>query len=225
MTTNIVELNNKKQNTIIFVENSLIVLGICRILEAHNMQLDVLDLDKLENVKKQNSLFVTQVSRELMDSKAKFLIDFDQSSRLIIIKNKLDLHEVAGLIEIGVMGILSNQLDEEYLIHALKQVLLGNLFIENRFLNALLLDYKMVKKIAEQSKPVDSCALKELLTVKEYDVLILLLEGLSNKQIAERLSISERTIKNHVSKIIEKMEVKDRINAILKVLKNRWINI
>ena len=63
------------------------------------------------------------------------------------------------------------------------------------------------------------------LTEREYDVLRLLAEGLRNKDIAKRLHITERTVKNHVTHIIAKLGVKSRTEAVTQALKDRMIKL
>ncbi|MEJ9362042.1 LuxR C-terminal-related transcriptional regulator [Bacillus thuringiensis] len=50
-------------------------------------------------------------------------------------------------------------------------------------------------------------------------------KGYSNQQLTETFELSDKTIKNHVSSILKKLEVKDRLNAVLKALKKGWIKI
>jgi len=68
-------------------------------------------------------------------------------------------------------------------------------------------------------------AFTEPLTAREIQVLELLAEGLANKAIAERLGISDQTVKNHVSAILRKLEVNDRTEAVVYALRNGWIRM
>jgi len=63
----------------------------------------------------------------------------------------------------------------------------------------------------------------ELLTEREQEVLDLLADGFSNKDIAKRLFLSEKTVKNHLNTIFKKMEVTDRTNAALYAIKAKNI--
>ena len=56
-------------------------------------------------------------------------------------------------------------------------------------------------------------------------VLKLIAEGLYNKEIADRLTISEKTVKNHVSNIFRKIEVSDRTQAAVYAIKNGFVEI
>lgn len=60
---------------------------------------------------------------------------------------------------------------------------------------------------------------RELLSNREYEVLTLLARGMSNREIADELYISEKTVKNHVSNVLKKLEVNDRTQAVITALK------
>lgn len=64
-----------------------------------------------------------------------------------------------------------------------------------------------------------------LLTRRECEVLQLLADGKSNKGIADALSISEKTVKNHVSSILQKLNVNDRTQAVVVAIKNGWVEV
>ena len=64
-----------------------------------------------------------------------------------------------------------------------------------------------------------------LLTKRECEVLQLLTDGQSNRVIGETLYISEKTVKNHVSSILQKMNVNDRTQAVVMAIKNGWVEV
>jgi two-component system response regulator DegU len=64
-----------------------------------------------------------------------------------------------------------------------------------------------------------------LLTRRECEVLQLLADGKSNRGIGEALYISEKTVKNHVSNILQKMNVNDRTQAVVVAIKNGWVEV
>ncbi|MDP3234205.1 MAG: response regulator transcription factor [Myxococcales bacterium] len=63
------------------------------------------------------------------------------------------------------------------------------------------------------------------LTPREHEVLILLAEGLSNKQIAAKLTISEHTAKFHVNSILQKMDAQKRVEAVVRAARRGLINL
>jgi ATP/maltotriose-dependent transcriptional regulator MalT len=66
------------------------------------------------------------------------------------------------------------------------------------------------------SKPTPTIELDVPLTSREIEVLKLVAQGKSNLEIAGELVITEGTVKNHLSRILDKMDVKDRLQAVLK---------
>ncbi|MEH6936222.1 response regulator transcription factor [Bacillus sp. JJ664] len=222
MITKVVKDHIYKHNTVILVENSLIVLGVFRVLDCYKLKIEMIEYENLLEKQYQNTILITKVSKESMPHKAKLLLSMDASTRIITICNKIEIYEIEKLVELGVRGILSNRMEEDELIQAIKQVLLGYIFIENRYLKLLIQDYRKLKIDSLQNAPINAINLKELLTNKEYEVINLVAEGYSCKQIADRLVISERSTRLQISKIIKKLEVKDKLNAVIKFLKIKW---
>lgn len=64
-----------------------------------------------------------------------------------------------------------------------------------------------------------------ILTRRECEVLQLLADGKSNRGIGEDLFISEKTVKNHVSNILQKMNVNDRTQAVVEAIKSGWVKV
>ncbi len=64
-----------------------------------------------------------------------------------------------------------------------------------------------------------------VLTRREFEVLRLLAEGASNKEISSRLFISEKTVKNHTNSIFRKMGVSDRTQAVLEAIRKGWVQV
>jgi len=63
------------------------------------------------------------------------------------------------------------------------------------------------------------------LSAREVDVLKLLSQGYSNKEIAVELGISQQTVKNHVTSILHKLGVEDRTQAVLYAMKRGWVRL
>ena len=76
---------------------------------------------------------------------------------------------------------------------------------------------KLMQEIAVGGSPTND---EQSLTEREYAVLALIAQGRSNKQISEELSISEKTVKTHVSNILTKLHLEDRTQAALYAVKH-----
>lgn len=75
----------------------------------------------------------------------------------------------------------------------------------------------------EEIDNIDHENLKKDLTPREIEILKLISKGYSNKEIAQKLFLSEKTVKNHVYNIFKKLDVKDRTQAAIYMLKNETI--
>ena len=108
------------------------------------------------------------------------------------------------LFQLGKYSFLTGNTSIEFFIAIVALVFLGiGLYINRR------------KKQQSQSQEIDFEKIKDLgISNREYEVLVQIANGLSNKEIGEKLHISESTIKTHVSNLYTKMDVKSRFQAI-----------
>lgn len=128
-------------------------------------------------------------------------------------------NEVEYLLEavsIGINGYLLKDSESMELKKAILSVVNGQDYIQPNLIP--LLNAKMI----EQDK--ESEDIKKL-TRRELEVLKLLSVGMYNRGIAEKLTISERTVKNHVSNIFKKIKVNDRTQAAVFAIKNNLVKI
>lgn len=130
----------------------------------------------------------------------------------------LTIHEdeeyVFELIRAGVSGYVLKDISADELIETIKRVNKGESIIAPSITGKIINEFSKMHRKAELEKN------KGQLTRREKEVLVLLTEGKSNKSIAEELFLSEKTVKNHVSNVLHKLEVDDRTQAVLYALKN-----
>lgn len=119
-------------------------------------------------------------------------------------------------VEIGANGYVLKDSGSAELVHAIKTVIEGETYIQPDMIP--LLNSKMVVRNKDKEK------IKEL-TKREMEVLVLVSEGMFNKEIADILHISERTVKNHISSIFRKIDVADRTQAAVFAIRNNLIHI
>lgn len=115
-------------------------------------------------------------------------------------------------VDIGIDGYLLKDSSYDELKEAIDVVISGNTYIQPSLLPALnesMEDYALDKEKIEW------------LTKRELDVLRLISEGCSNKKISDELTISERTVKNHISHIFRKIDVEDRTQAAVFAIRNK----
>lgn len=134
----------------------------------------------------------------------------------------LTIHEdseyLIKTINIGAEGYVLKDADVSSLVKAIHRVVEGEIYIHPTLSGVLIRSYN--KK--------DSSDGEELfggLTRREYEVICLISKGFNNKEIAQELFISEKTVKNHVSNIFKKIKVNDRTQAALYAIKNNITKI
>lgn len=119
-------------------------------------------------------------------------------------------------VDIGVNGYLLKDSESSELKKAINMVVSGEDYIQPSMIPVL-----NAKKIDINNDNVKI----EKLTKREMQVLKLLAYGMYNKEVAEKLDISERTVKNHVSNIFKKIEVTDRTQAAVFAIRNNLITV
>lgn len=164
---------------------------------------DVLLLDI--NMPKMNGLDVLKVLRE-KKSKVKVLV--------LTVHNEIEY--LMKAVDIGINGYVLKDSESSELKKAIFAIVDGETYIQPSLIPAL--NAKRIEKNEDEVK-IDE------LTRRELEVLKLLAVGMYNKEIAEKLDISERTVKNHVSNIFKKLEVTDRTQAAVFAIRNNLIQI
>lgn len=216
------DIKQEKNQIVIFVENALYVSGISRILKDSLNNILEVDYEEVYTAKCEDAAFICNVKPYDMEKKAQQLLLQNPSTNIILIKNQFTFDEVNRLIQIGVKGVCLTDIDTIYLINTIKQVQNGYVFIDHRFIQSILQENIYLKENLNNI-PIDDTEMKELLTNREIEILSLLVKGLSNNQISNKLEISHKTVKTHIFNIFNKLDVQDRLNAVLKAIKNGWI--
>lgn len=142
--------------------------------------------------------------------------DQKMSAKVLIMTAKEEPEYLLKAVDMGCDGYILKKADSASLRKAIHSVYNGEMYIEPE-----------LKSVLDEKVSIRDTAVDKLndLTRREIDVLKLLAEGLFNKEIASRLNISERTVKNHVSNIFKKISVSDRTQAAVFAIKNNLIKI
>ncbi|WP_342757717.1 response regulator transcription factor [Kineothrix sedimenti] len=119
-------------------------------------------------------------------------------------------------IDIGADGYILKDTESAELKRAINYIIQGENYIQPSLIPAL--NSRLVNRDMDKEK-IDS------LTRRELEVLIQVSNGMFNKEIANSLDISERTVKNHISNIFKKIEVNDRTQAAVFAIKNNLIQL
>lgn len=137
--------------------------------------------------------------------------DLGIKSKIIMLTIHEDREYIMETLKLGANGYILKDSNADSFIQGIREVVAGKQYIQPRIANLLNISSKSVDKELEKINR---------LTKREYEVLILIAEGLNNKDIAFRIFISEKTVKNHVSSILKKLELNDRVQAAIFAYKN-----
>jgi DNA-binding NarL/FixJ family response regulator len=138
----------------------------------------------------------------------------DNPAVRVLILTTFDLDEYAfGALRAGASGFLLKDVRPEELTAAIRTVASGDAVVSPRITRRLIDEYTNHEVPAADEKLAEDVL--SALTDRESEVLIALAEGLSNAEIAERLFVSEATVKSHVGRILGKFELRDRLQAVV----------
>lgn len=140
-------------------------------------------------------------------------------TKIIVLTIHDELEYLIKTANEGADGYILKGSDMEVLFEAIKAVKNGETYIQSNLASQLI---KKLNKSEEEDS--DKNKIRSL-SKREIQVLIFITQGLSNKDIAEKLNISEKTVKNHVSNMFKKIKVNDRVQATVFAIKNSIIDL
>jgi DNA-binding NarL/FixJ family response regulator len=139
------------------------------------------------------------------------------ASRLLVVTGIRDSHVHRQAIRLGAAGVLVKDRGPELLIRAIERVHAGESWLERTTTASLLAE------LADSLSPGEFSPLAmtiSQLTDRERDVIALIAEGLRNRQIAERLNVSEATVRHHLTSIFAKLHVTDRVTLTIFAIRH-----
>ena len=149
------------------------------------------------------------------------LLEKAPSVRIVIVTNNKDFTNQTRAIQLGAVGIVQKEQNARILIEAIRQTYKGETWI-NQILLSKLFQEKNNKKNGSKSNDFLKA---QTITSREKEVITLIGKGLKNKDIADRLGISEATVRHHLSSIYGKAGVEDRLNLVIYAYQKGLINL
>ncbi|MGA6204445.1 response regulator [Nocardia testacea] len=138
------------------------------------------------------------------------ILEADHGSRVLVMTT-FDLDEHAlGALRAGASGFLLKDTPPEDLISAIRSVAAGDAVVSPKVTKRLL-----DRLIAEEPTPSRDPEILEVLTAREREVLEQIAAGRSNAEIAGQLFLSEATVKTHVGRVLTKLGLRDRVQAVV----------
>ena len=145
-------------------------------------------------------------------------VNFDSlPTRVIVLTAAEDDRDVVRAMRLGARGVVLKQSASDLLLKSIKKVYDGEIWLDNR-MTAEVID--AFKKSAEAGQRRE----KPLLSDREKEIVQLVAQGFRNREIGEKLFISEQTVKNHLHNIFDKLGVSDRLELALYAIHHRLID-
>lgn len=128
----------------------------------------------------------------------------------VLVLTTFDLDEyVYAAMRAGASGFLLKDAPREQLVTAVRTVTRGEALL------APAVTRRLIERFIDDAAPVEATPALQALSARELDVLRLLARGLSNAEIADDLIIGEATVKTHVARVLRKLDVRDRLQAVV----------
>jgi NarL family two-component system response regulator LiaR len=175
--------------------------GVEAVLKARSLRPDVILLDLV--MPRQGGI------EAIAEIKAE-----DPEARILVLTSFADDDKVFPAIKAGALGYLLKDSSPQQLLQAIRDVHRGESSLDPVIARKL---------IRELNQPPDLPRTEEPLTVREVEVLRQVAQGLSNQEIAERMVLSERTVRTHVSNILNKLHLANRTQAALYAVREGLI--
>lgn len=139
------------------------------------------------------------------------LARFHPTTRSLLLAEHLDRDDVVSAFQSGARGIMAYPPPGfDLLAKAIQQIDNGQIWA-----NSLQLQYLVETLSQIKRSPIVTADAEAVLSKREQEVLMLLAEGFSNKEIAASLNVSEHTVKNHLFRMFDKLGVSSRMEAVL----------
>lgn len=147
----------------------------------------------------------------------------------ILILSDHDDPYIMETIRSGASGFLLKDMKLESIIEAIRIIFHGGFYIHPVMMSRIVQEIRRLSKLEGAihyiHSKTPSIPWHEILTNREMEVLRLISQGKNNRSISEHLSISEKTVKNHVSNILYKLNVQDRTQAVLLAIRYGWVQV
>lgn len=145
-------------------------------------------------------------------------VNFDTlPTRVIVLTAAEDDRDVVRAMRLGARGVVLKQSASDLLLKSIRKVHDGEIWLDNR-MTAEVID--AFKKSSESGQRRE----KPLLSDREKEIVQLVAQGFRNREIGEKLFISEQTVKNHLHNIFDKLGVSDRLELALYAIHHRLID-
>ncbi len=148
------------------------------------------------------------------------------SAGIIVLAQAEDEESLFDAIKAGAAAFILKDVSPDDLVTIIRRVHAGEYLINDKVFSRPAVASRVLKEFRElaiygqESQPIFAP-----LSPREVEILDNIAQGMTNKQVAYALSISEQTVKNHMSSILRKLSVNDRTQAVVYAMKQGWIRV
>jgi DNA-binding NarL/FixJ family response regulator len=148
------------------------------------------------------------------------------ATAVIVMAQDEDEESLFASIKAGAAAFVIKDISPEDLIHVIRRVSQGEFLINDKVFSKPAVASRVLKEFRElavygqEAQPIFAP-----LSPREVEILDNIAQGMTNKQVAYALSISEQTVKNHMSSILRKLSVNDRTQAVVYAMRQGWIRM
>jgi len=213
---------------VVFADNHPLILSGLRSAVADHSDISIvaecLDRERALNAVRNHFPNVLLLSAELLqgnlDALQQLVADM-QETHVILLTSRHDPEFLGEALRSGARGVFQCNKPVHFIPQAIRKVTNGGLWFERAHAEHVL--DRLVSRRNETQDPEDHKI--AAVTAREREVIGLICKGLKNREISERLHISEVTVSHHLTSIFRKLEVSDRISLILYSVRNRVVQL
>jgi two-component system NarL family response regulator len=151
---------------------------------------------------------------------ARQIRDILPSTRILMLTVSDEEDDLFEAIKAGANGYLLKEISVEEVAGAIHAVVQGQSLISPSMASKLLNEFNSLARQAAEKEELPA----PVLTARELEVLKLVARGMSNRDVADQLYISENTVKNHVRNILEKLHLHSRMEAVMYAVRTRLLD-
>jgi DNA-binding NarL/FixJ family response regulator len=143
-------------------------------------------------------------------------------TRVIVLTASDDKNEFVQAMKLGTSGIVLKQTATDLLIKSIRKVHAGEIWLDSHTTAAVIRQFVANEDIPPSAPPMATMRDRERspLSQREREIVALVAQGFKNKEMAEKMFISEQTVKNHLHNIFDKLGVSDRLELALYAIHN-----
>lgn len=196
-------------NRIISFEEDLLIVGQFKNGEEmlNSLKEDIPDVVLLDiNMPIKNGLDTLKILKKIYSN-----------IKVVMLTVENDRKTIMEAIDIGADAYILKESAGTEIVRAIRSVYIGDKYIDNSLIKVIFLDIKKSSNNMIKNKEMENLG---SLTNRELNILYEISKGLKNKEIADKLFLSEKTVKNYITSIFKKIEVDDRVQATIYAIRN-----